>query len=66
MRYFTDSVYEKMMMQRPRQRREKQLPASPNGDSCIGCQRYKKGCSGPCYRELITKKKEADHAISDR
>ncbi len=66
MRYFTESSYEKMMMQRPRQRREKLSPATPKGDACIGCERYKKVCSGPCYRELIIRKKEADHAIGDR
>lgn len=66
MRYFTESSYEKIMMQRPRQRREKSSPAPPKGDSCIGCEWYKKGCSGSCYRELIIRKKEADHEIGDR
>ena len=58
MRYFTDSSYEKMMMQRPKAPRGRQPPAPPGGDFCIGCEQYKKGCSGSCNRELIIKKKE--------
>lgn len=64
MRCFTDSPYEKMMMQKPKQRREETPPAAlPPGHPCHGCDRYKGGrCAGPCYRDLIItpKKKEAE------
>ena len=66
MRCFTDSPYEKMMMQRPRQRRERPSPAAPKGDGCIACEWYKKNCSGPCYRDLISTQNEAYDAIGDR
>lgn len=68
MRYFTDSPYERMMVQRPRQGRKQQLPAPPSGYLCIGCERHKNGCSGPCYHERILspKKKEAENAIGNR
>jgi len=63
-RYFTDSHYEKMMMQTPKQRREEQPPAALHpSHPCYGCDRYKGGrCAGPCYRDLIItpKKKEAE------
>lgn len=55
MRYFTESPYEKMMMQTPKQRREEKPPAALHSSHpCYGCDRYKGGrCAGPCYRELI-------------
>jgi hypothetical protein len=68
MRYFTDSPYERMMVQRPRQQGDQQLSALPSGYLCIGCERHKNGCSGPCYCELNLKpkRKEEENAIGDR
>ncbi len=58
MRYFTNSPYERMMMQKPKERREEKPPAPPPVHPCHGCDRYKNGCSGPCYRDLIITPKE--------
>lgn len=51
MTYFTDSVYEKMMMQKPRYGREKQSPAPIDKDR-------NKDDKSRCYRELIIIPKE--------
>jgi hypothetical protein len=63
-KYFTNSPYERMMMQRPKERREETPPAAlPPSHPCFGCDRYKNGCcAGPCYRDLIItpKRKEAE------
>jgi len=63
MRYFTDSPFERLMMQKPRERRERQPPAPPSrGHPCRGCHYYDGACVGPCYRDLIItpKRKEAE------
>ena len=51
MRYFTDSVYEKMMLQIPRKDKHKIQPA-PKGHFCHGCKRFGEACSRPCYRDV--------------
>ena len=62
MRYFTDNPLERMMMQRPKVRREERPPAPPPDHPCYGCLHYKGGCVGPCYCDLVisqrTKKAE--------
>lgn len=51
MRYFTDSPFERMMMQIPRHRQEPQSkPALSKGHPCHGCKRFGENCSLPCYR----------------
>ena len=64
MRYFTNSPYERMMMQVPRKRREEQPPAVllPDHHRCFGCASYMNGCVGVCCRELIItpKRKESE------
>lgn len=56
MTYFTDSPYEKMMMQVPDGRRAavQPPPTFPSGHPCHGCP-YGRGapCIGICYRELL-------------
>lgn len=63
MTFFTDSPYERMMVQKPQVRREAPPPAKPKGGACSGCT-YKTDtcCSATCYRDLIVrpKKKEAE------
>lgn len=51
MTYFTDSPYERMMMQKPIARREPPKKAAP---PCGGCS-YQSGqpCVGVCCRELL-------------
>ena len=63
MSFFTDSPYERMMVQKPKQRREAEPPAEPKKHRCRGCNYRRDGCcSGTCYRDLIItpKKKEAE------
>lgn len=63
MTHFTDSPFEKLMKQRPKQQQEKYAPALPINHPCHGCS-YLKGscCTGVCYRELIlpNKKRKVD------
>lgn len=67
MTHFTDSPYEKMMMQVPDGRRAADNPPSafPPGHPCHGCP-YGRGspCVGICYRKLL--KGSGKHAVSDR
>lgn len=51
MKYFTRNPLERMMMQKPRAKREDNPPAAPKGHFCYGCKRYGQGCIHPCYRE---------------
>ena len=51
MTYFTDSIYEKMMMQKPKYRQEKQSPTSKT-------QKRKSDDKDKKYRELIVIPKE--------
>lgn len=62
MRYFTDSPYERMMMERRKEQLEEQPPVPPLVYPCHGCDRNKNGCSGLCYRDLIItpKRKETE------
>ena len=45
MRTFTDSPYERMMMQVPRSPRPVHPPQAPKGHPCHGCKRYGEGCA---------------------
>lgn len=59
MRYFTDSPLERLMMQKPRERRERRPPAPPpRGHPCQDRHYYNGACIGPCYRNLIITPKE--------
>lgn len=54
MRYFTNSHFERIMMQVPKVRREEQAPdALSLGHRCVGCASYSNGCTGVCYRQLV-------------
>lgn len=63
MTFFTDNLFERMMVRRPHVRREENPPAPSIANPCNGCT-HKKGpcCSTTCYRDLIIlpKKKEAE------
>lgn len=52
MRTFTDSPYERMMMQVPRKFRPTRPALAPKGHPCHGCKRYGEGCALPCYRGI--------------
>lgn len=51
MRYFTSSVYEKMMMQVPHPNVKIKTAPAPRGHFCHGCKRFGEACSRPCYRD---------------
>jgi len=53
MTFFTDSPFERMMVQKPKCGREEQPPALPKDHRCYGCSYYGSGCAGTCYRDLI-------------
>ena len=57
MTYFTDSVYEKMMMQKPRYGREKHSPTSIDKYKCNDKSEDKNNKS-KCNREVILIPKE--------
>ena len=52
MRTFTDSTYERMMTQIPRNSRPDYPAQAPKGHPCHGCKRYGEGCVLPCYRGI--------------
>jgi hypothetical protein len=53
--YFTNSPYERMMMETPRGRPETE--ALPPGHPCRGCCYYKgEKCIGICWRTLLKDK----------
>lgn len=52
MRTFTNSPYERMMMQVPRSPRPSRPAPAPKGHPCHGCKRYGEGCALPCYRGI--------------
>ena len=52
MRTFTDSPYERMMMQVPRKSRPAHPAPAPKGHPCHGCKRYGEDCILPCYRGI--------------
>jgi hypothetical protein len=56
-KYFTDSVYEKMMMQKPRYGREKQSPIPIDKDKSKDKDQDKHNKS-KCHREVILIPKE--------
>jgi hypothetical protein len=58
MSFFTDSPYERMMVQKPRMRREVKPPAPPKAGKCDGCTHKKDACCATtCFRDLnITQK----------
>jgi len=62
MTFFTDSPFERMMVQKPQYRREERPPAPPKDHRCYGCSYYGSGCAGTCYRDLIItpKRKEKE------
>ena len=62
MTFFTDSPFERMMVQKPKYRWEEQPPAPPKDHRCYGCSYYGSGCAGTCYRDLIItpKRKEKE------
>ena len=58
MKYFTDNPLERIMMETPKQPRQKQLPELPEDHHCYGCNQYGNVCVFPCYRDLIKQWKE--------
>ena len=51
MRYFTNSLMERLMMQTPRSQSERQIQTDPPKEHpCHGCKRCGEGCVLPCYR----------------
>lgn len=62
MRYFTDSPFERMMMQVPRSR-PMQEAARPPG--CAGCTLCRETCGQPC-KQTHTKEENAKHETCDR
>lgn len=53
MRTFTDSPYERMMMQVPHKPRPIRPVTVPKDHPCHGCKRYGEGCVLPCYRNIV-------------
>lgn len=66
MTFFTDSPFERMMVQKQKYGREEQPPAPPKEHRCYGCSYYGTCCAGTCYRDLIITplKKEAERDLS--
>ncbi len=60
MTFFTDSPFERMMVQTPKEGREdNEPPALPDGHHCIGCNYKHAACySGTCHRDIIMLKKK--------
>lgn len=58
MTHFTDSPYERMMVQIPTETREAHgPPALPTGHPCHGCPYGRDTpCLGVCYRDLLRRK----------
>ena len=48
MRTFTDSPYERTMMQVPHRPRPSRPAPAPKGHPCHGCKRFGEGCVLPC------------------
>lgn len=56
MRYFTDSPFERLMMQVPQYQKEPQSkPDPPKAHPCHGCKRIGESCALPCYRGIEVK-----------
>jgi hypothetical protein len=53
MTFFTESPFERMMVQKPRQRQEESPLHLPKDHRCCGCSYYGTCCAGTCYRNLI-------------
>lgn len=62
MRYFTDSPFERMMMQVPRSCSVPQPDAPPG---CTGCTMRRETCGKPCKQEHI-KEEPIKHETCDR
>lgn len=61
MSFFTDSPYERMMVQKPRVRREGKPPAPPKTGKCDGCTHKKDACCAiTCIRDLIIPQKSKE------
>ena len=58
MTYFTQSPFERMMVQRPQSERKETRIILAADHPCYGCKRYGQGCIKPCYRDLQTIPKE--------
>ena len=60
MTYFTDSPYERMMIQKPKTAREALAPpALPSDHPCFGCAYGRDSpCMGICYKELMKKRSD--------
>ena len=58
MRFFTDSPYERLMGEKPRQQREASPPALPKGHPCYGCSYHGTCSTGTGYRDLIVMTKD--------
>jgi len=56
--YFTQSPFERMMVQRPQSERKETRIILAADHPCHGCKRYGQGCIKPCYRDLQTIPKE--------
>ncbi|MEE1173094.1 MAG: hypothetical protein U0K87_12145 [Ruminococcus sp.] len=51
---FTDSPFERMMMQKPcGGMTSHHKPALPKNHPCYGCPYVEQGCMGVCYRDLM-------------
>ena len=53
MRYFTDSPYERTMMQVPHRPRPSRPAPAPKGHPCHGCKRFGEVCVLPCHRGVM-------------
>ena len=63
MRYFTNSPFERLMMQVPRE--QPSIPAAPpRNHPCYGCKRYGESCALPCYRGVRQQSKEPNQRMS--
>ena len=54
---FTDNPLERLMQQKPVGGRGARPQAPPKNRRCFGCPRYKKGCDGACYRDLLIRQR---------
>lgn len=65
MTFFTDSPFERMMTQKPRQGREETPPSLPKDHRCYGCSNYGACCTGTCHRDIIIKPKRKEKEKCD-
>lgn len=55
MKYLTDNLLERMMMQVPKGARQEPLP---EGHRCYGCAQWGDVCMKPCPREMMKQEQE--------